>query len=159
MSPHATSANLALIFRDTGFLAEIEATARDNDPADHSAYRSHKQPLEMYAFLLQSFVSNLEKGTAAKANADSSSAPAPKKVPHRTPLLRTTLIVTLQKPGTKKAPTKSKKDDWSWIDAIPEVLAVMAKALRLRTQTIWQTTQERDNFVSSVVAILESTSF
>lgn len=49
---------------------------------------------------------------------------------------------------TKAAPKKKRKDDWSWVEAIPGALEVMAKALRLRTQTIWQTTQERDNFVS-----------
>lgn len=105
----------------------------------------------MYAFLLQSFVSNLEKGTAAKANSAAAAGPATKKVISTSFTLSslTLTATTLQKPGPKK-PTKSKKDDWSWIDSIPDVLAVMAKALRLRTQTIWQTTQERDNFVSSV---------
>lgn len=40
---------------------------RDNDPTDHAAYRAHKPALEMYAFLLQWFVTAAEKGAASKA--------------------------------------------------------------------------------------------
>lgn len=47
-----------------------------------------------------------------------------------------------------KAAAKKRKDDFSWIESIPEALAVMARALRLRTERIWQTAPERDTFVS-----------
>lgn len=40
---------------------------RDNDPQDHTAYRSHKQALEQYGFLLQWFVSQAEKVAAGQA--------------------------------------------------------------------------------------------
>lgn len=50
-----------------GFSAEIESTMRDNDPQDHTAYRSHKQALEQYGFLLQWFVSQAEKVAAGQA--------------------------------------------------------------------------------------------
>lgn len=60
-----------------GFLSEIDSTVKDDNPSDHSAYRSHKQALEMYAFLLQWFVTAAEKGAATKAAAE---APGLKKV-------------------------------------------------------------------------------
>lgn len=40
---------------------------RDNDPTDHTAYRSHKQALEQYGFLLQWFVGQAEKVAAGQA--------------------------------------------------------------------------------------------
>lgn len=51
----------------TGFSAEIDSTIKDNDPTDHTAYRSHKQALERYAYLLQWFVSAAEKVAAGQA--------------------------------------------------------------------------------------------
>lgn len=66
--------------RSTGFLNEIEATARDNDPTDHAAYRSHKQALEMYAFLLQWFVTAAERGAVSKAAAETTLGANGKKV-------------------------------------------------------------------------------
>lgn len=50
----------------TGFTIELEATARDNDPTDHTAYVDHRTALEMYAFLLQWFVTAAEKHEQAK---------------------------------------------------------------------------------------------
>lgn len=50
-----------------GFLSEIDSTQKDNDPTDHAAYRSHKQALEMYAFLLQWFITAAEKAAMSKA--------------------------------------------------------------------------------------------
>jgi condensin complex subunit 1 len=45
----------------TAFQAELEATGRDAHPSDHSAYRGHRQALEMYAFALQWFIEVAEK--------------------------------------------------------------------------------------------------
>lgn len=65
----------------TGFSNEIDATSRDNDPTDHTAYRSHQQALEMYAFLLQWFVVVAEKMATNKAAEESAqNVGAPKKV-------------------------------------------------------------------------------
>lgn len=62
-----------------GFAAEIEATAKDNDPTDHTAYRSHKEALERYAFLLQWFVSAAEKLATSQAG-DGALGPGGKRV-------------------------------------------------------------------------------
>lgn len=113
-----------------GFAAEIEATAKDNDPTDHTAYRSHREALERYAFLLQWFVSAAEKLATSQA-AEGALGPGGKR-----------------KPTKGAAAKKGKKEEFTWITSIPETLAVMAKALRLRTERIWQTTAEKDTFVS-----------
>lgn len=55
-----------------------------------------------------------------------------------------------QKAKVPKAGGKKRNDEFSWVESIPEALAVMGKALRLRTERIWQTTAERDAFVSYV---------
>ena len=55
-----------------------------------------------------------------------------------------------QKAKATKATGKKRKDDFSWLDSIPETLTVMVKALRLKTERIWQTAPERDTFVSCV---------
>jgi condensin complex subunit 1 len=155
-----------------GFSNEIDATSRDNDPTDHTAYRSHQQALEMYAFLLQWFVVAAEKRATKLAKADEQIAGAPKKVRQKlwpllytsnaremTRLLRSTpplpldashlgLVHDEQKGKAAKSTGKKRKDDFNWTDSIPEALGVMAKALRLRTERIWQTAPERDTFIS-----------
>ena len=73
------------MFWRAGFLSEIDATVKDEDFTDHTAYRSHRQALEMYAFLLQWFVSTAEKGAASRA-AKAASDGAGKKV--RSPSLK-----------------------------------------------------------------------
>ncbi|ORY92830.1 non-SMC mitotic condensation complex subunit 1-domain-containing protein [Leucosporidium creatinivorum] len=116
----------------SGFSNEIDATSRDNDPTDHTAYRSHQQALEMYAFLLQWFVVDAERMATKQAKADEQIAGAPKK-----------------KGKATKSTGKKRKDDFTWTESIPEALGVMAKALRLRTERIWQTAPERDTFISN----------
>ncbi|SGY44625.1 BQ5605_C001g00183 [Microbotryum silenes-dioicae] len=140
----------------SGFSAEIESTSKDNDPTDHTAYRSHKQALEMYAFLLQWFVSTAEKLAQSQHAAEDVALTAAGK---RARLHRLTTrelgarltwysCRTEQKKVTKAA-AKKRRDDFSWIESIPEALGVMSKALRLRTERIWQTTAERDTLVSN----------
>lgn len=49
--------------------AEIDSSTRSLDSGDPSAHLEHKTPLEMYAFLLQWFISGAEKAAAASAGA------------------------------------------------------------------------------------------
>lgn len=58
--------------------------------------------------------------------------------------------------GAKKSKAKGKKDkagssgkkgDWVWEQAIPGTLKNLGKALKLKTDRIWTTTQERDTFI------------
>ncbi|KAM0749558.1 hypothetical protein T439DRAFT_315829 [Meredithblackwellia eburnea MCA 4105] len=119
----------------SGFTNEIDATLSDENLTDHTAYRSHRVALEMYAFLVQWMVGAMERAWGMRGAGASTEAG----------------------PGKKSKPTKSKKsaaskerEEFIWPNAIPEVLKVMSRALtKLRTERIWQTGPERDGFVSN----------
>ncbi|GAA5881885.1 hypothetical protein JCM3774_005765 [Rhodotorula dairenensis] len=112
--------------------------AADSNPSDHTAYRAYKDPLEAYALLVRCATQVGEKVAANQAGGagGDGDATAPKK-----------------RPAAKKKATKTplaQRDIFSWTDQIPDVLAVMVKALRvLRSERIWQTTAERDGLISN----------
>ncbi|GAA5965910.1 hypothetical protein JCM21900_006039 [Sporobolomyces salmonicolor] len=118
----------------SGFSTELDSTRASENPSDHTAYRAHKQALEMYAFLVQWFVAVGEKLAMGKAQEQEA-------------------IGGKKKPAAKsksKSKSAAQRDDFTWIDTIPDVLSVLVKALRtLRSERIWQTTAERDELVSN----------
>ncbi|KAF7330363.1 Condensin complex subunit 1 [Mycena venus] len=120
----------------SGLQAELESTTRDLEDAPQ-VYLAHKTPLEMYAFLLQWFVSAAEK--VKQTDGDAPGTPVPKT----------------RKPRGGKAAAAgrsraaaSKKAEWTWIDQIPATLNLISKVLRLSTQRIWTTTAEKDTFIN-----------
>ena len=121
----------------SGLLAEYESTNRDLDAGDPETYMSHRPALEMYAFLLQWFVSAAEKVKARSGDEDAV-AVAPKARRGR---------------GGKTAVSRNvgKKDSrWSWSDQIQPTLALISRVLRLKTHRIWTTTADRDAFIKYV---------
>ena len=110
--------------------AEIDQSSRSQLSDDPSSHLAHKEPLERYAFLIQWFIAGAERA-ATKGEGDV--GPAAKK----------------GKGGAKpkKAPAGGRKGDWVWEQAIPGVLKDLGKALKLKTDRIWTTTQERDTFI------------
>ena len=122
----------------SGLLAEYEAASRDIDSGDSEAITSHRTSLEMYAFLLQWFVSAAEK--VKTVNDDETRVEAPPR--------------SRRGRGGKAAAgsrAASKKDNsWTWMDQIPNTLAVISKVLKLRTLRIWTVTPERDVFIKYV---------
>ncbi|TDL22771.1 hypothetical protein BD410DRAFT_898004 [Rickenella mellea] len=119
----------------SGLLAECEATARDLEQADQQTFMAHRQPLEMYAFLLQWFVSAAEKVKAK--NDEEAPAAAPQK--------------GRRGRGGKATGSRTahKKDSqWTWMDQIPATLALICKVLRLKTHRIWTTTPDRDAVIN-----------
>lgn len=118
----------------SGLLAEYESAMKDMDLGDPESIAAHRTPLEMYAFLLQWFVSAAEK-VKAREEDDAPAAPAPKARRGR---------------GGKVANQRSaaKKDaQWTWSGQIPQTLALISKVLRLKTHRIWTTTPDRDAFI------------
>ncbi|KAF7327571.1 Condensin complex subunit 1 [Mycena kentingensis (nom. inval.)] len=117
----------------SGLQGELDATTRDEqEPAQ--IYAAHRTPLEMYAFLLQWFVTAAEK--VKQSDGDAPATPA-----------------KTRKPRGGKAPAKSrattkKSTEWTWVDQIPGMLSLLSKVLRLSSQRIWTTTAERDTFIS-----------
>ncbi|KAL5523043.1 CND1 [Sanghuangporus sanghuang] len=119
----------------SGLLAEYESAMKDLDLGDPDSISAHRTPLEMYAFLLQWFVSAAEK-VKSREDDDAPAAAAPKARRGR---------------GGKVANQRSsgKKDaHWTWCSQIPQTLALISKVLRLKTHRIWTTTPDRDAFIN-----------
>lgn len=113
--------------------AEIDQSSRSQLSDDPSSHLAHKEPLERYAFLIQWFIAGAERA-ATKGEGDV--GPTGKK----------------SKGGakSKKAAAGGRKGDWVWQQVIPGVLKDLGKALKLKTDRIWTTTQERDTFIKCV---------
>lgn len=119
----------------SAYQAQVEATIRDIDDDDQQTIISHRMPLEMYAFLLHWSVLAAEK--VKTSGEQDPPTPVPRTKRGRGP-----------KASTSRPAPRKPHEDWSWIDQIPPTLALIAKVLRLKTQKIWQTTGERDNFIA-----------
>ncbi|KAJ3523690.1 hypothetical protein NM688_g8684 [Phlebia brevispora] len=121
----------------SAFHAEVDATLRDEDD-DQQAYMVHKLPLEMYAFLLHWFVTAADKVKSAGEDDDAPPPPAARGRRGR---------------GGKAAASRAKKTEvWSWMDHIPNILSLICKVFKLKTQRIWTTTAERDTFVNCLTS-------
>ena len=118
----------------SGFLAEFDATNRDMDHGDTESYMSHRVPLEMYAFLLQWYVSAAERVKARsddEVTIDAASKPR-KGRGGKVPNSRST----------------TKKDaGWSWSGHVVPTLGLISRVLRLKTHRVWTTTADRDAFI------------
>ncbi|GFZ43762.1 hypothetical protein JCM24511_01482 [Saitozyma sp. JCM 24511] len=114
-----SSAVMALV-SGAGFAAE-----------DMDAPMVHKRPLEMWAFLLQWFVSAADKMPSKASDA----APAP---------------AARGKGGKSKKPVRS-SSAFVLSDHLTLILSTSQKALRLPTSRIWRTTSDRESFVSCFV--------
>jgi condensin complex subunit 1 len=117
----------------SAFLAQVDSTLRDLEDEDQQTYALHKTALEMYAFLLQWFVSSAEK---VKASGE-------EEAPH--PPARGRRGRGGKTAGARAATKRT--EHWTWQDQIPGALMLISKVLRLRTQRIWTTTPERDTFI------------
>ncbi|PWZ02320.1 hypothetical protein BCV70DRAFT_198602 [Testicularia cyperi] len=133
----------------SGMGSALDEAHKELDGDDPNAYASHAETLERYAFLLQWLVSVAEKYSGARADGPSSTA----------------AIVAASK-GRRGAGSKSaaaaaaaaaarsgsgKADAWPWSNSIPSVLALMSKALRVRSERMWTVTASRDSFVSGCI--------
>ena len=115
----------------SAFQAQVETTLRDVDNEEPQVFMVHKTPLEMYAFLLQWFVSAAEK---VKSSGEDDVPAAPTK--------------GRRGRGGKAAMSRNApRKAWTWEDQIPNTLAVASRVLRLKTQRIWTTTAEKDTFI------------
>jgi condensin complex subunit 1 len=98
---------------------------------DADAPMVHRSALEMWAFLLQWFITIGERGVGRPTDA----------VPR----------ATKGKAAKKKAGPSGGATVFVWEDVLPGVLTTMHRALRLPTGRIWRTTSEREAFVGCFV--------
>ena len=121
----------------SGLSAQVDATTHDVEHEDQQTAAAHKMPIEMYAFLLQWFVTAAEKVKAREDGDDAPVAPPPKGRRGRGG----------KAAGSRATAAAKKRVNWTWADQIPPTLALISKVLRLKTQRIWTTTAERDTFI------------
>lgn len=126
----------------SGLQAQLDATIRDVEHEDQQTCLTHKTPLEMYAFLLQWFVSAAEK--VKEPDPDAPSTPAPKARRGRGGK-----AAGAGRTGSRSTAAK-KSESWTWADHIPDILALISKVLRLSTQRIWTSSHDRDTFITCV---------
>ncbi|KIL63463.1 hypothetical protein M378DRAFT_107274 [Amanita muscaria Koide BX008] len=144
----STVMNKILDSISSGLLSELEATTRDIDSGNQ---QSHKLPLELYAFLLQWFVSSAEKMKPSEDEDAPAAAAGTKSKRGRG-----------GKAGTGRAAGRAaasrRRETFTWMDNIPATLSLVSKVLRLQTQRIWTTTAERDTFINCLTRIAHNIS-
>ncbi|TKA73932.1 hypothetical protein B0A49_04759 [Cryomyces minteri] len=125
----------------SGLAAEADIVHDDLEVDEQESVQHHKQPLEMFAFLLQWTMTAVE----AKAAEKPASAPAARGK------------------GAKSAKSKigaNKDGSWDSSTQIQAALDTMSKVLKLKLAKVFLTTSERNTFVSlftkPVYLVLES---
>jgi condensin complex subunit 1 len=121
----------------SGFAAQAEQTAHDVEHEDAQTTMSHRTPMEIYAFLLQWFVSAAEN---IREGGDEDVPIAPPKARRGRG----------GKSGTGRVVSGKKGESWTWTDHIPSTLALISKVLRLKIQRVWTTSAERDVIIGYV---------
>lgn len=118
----------------SGLSTQLDSARKDIQNEDQQVYRTHKAPLEMYAFLLQWFVQAAEK---VKGTAEPS-----------TPVAKSRRGRGAKSVGAR-APARTKKsEEWTWFDHVAVTLGLIARLLaQLNTQRLWTTNTEREVFI------------
>jgi condensin complex subunit 1 len=125
----------------SGFGSQVEATLRDVETEDHHTTMVHKTPLEMYAFLLHWFVN-----VADNVKPPDDDEIVPLAAPAKARRGRGGKAAT-GKASSSHAQANKHPEHWTWIEQIPQTLALICKALRLKTQRIWTASTDRDTFI------------
>ncbi|KOS15882.1 condensin complex subunit 1 [Malassezia pachydermatis] len=112
----------AVLSGQSALLDELAET--ETEPSQWAQYL---EPLERYAFALQWLIMNLEKSRDTWSSSSTS-----------------------DKAKTRRPAARRPSGDgvWTWTSALPRVLGVMAKTLRLVSDRIWPATSMRDTYVS-----------
>lgn len=126
----------------SGFAAQVDATLRDVETEDQQTAMAHKAPLEMYAFLLQWFVS-VADNVKSSGEDDLASLVAPAKGRRG----RGGKAAAAGKTASSRGQASKRTEEWNWMDQIPGTLALICKVLRLKTMRLWTASTDRDTFI------------
>ncbi|KAG8971035.1 hypothetical protein FRB90_010609, partial [Tulasnella sp. 427] len=118
----------------SGLQAEIEASQRDIDADDHDSFPTHRQILDVYAFLIHWFVMAADKA-GSKSSEEVIVASKPKRGKGAT------------KPSRKAASNRD-AETFTWTEQIIPTLALVGRLLRIKSHRIWLSTAERDTFIN-----------
>ncbi|KAH7098364.1 non-SMC mitotic condensation complex subunit 1-domain-containing protein [Auriculariales sp. MPI-PUGE-AT-0066] len=122
----------------SGLKAELDVTLPDIRNDDPDTFMAHKQPLEMFSFLLHWFVIAAEKVTA-KGDEEGAGAAVGKPARGRS-----------KAATTGRGAASRKSAPWSWAQHIPSILQLLVKVLQIPTHRLWTTTAERDAFINCI---------
>lgn len=114
----------------SGFNSEITATAQDLEINDQDVYLQHREPLEMYGFLIFWAIGITEQKATSRAAA-------------------------VEKTGKRGKGSRSTKDDdeveqgtSTWTSEKQKAMDLMSKCLELQLSKIWTATHEKETFIS-----------
>ncbi|CAE6532324.1 unnamed protein product [Rhizoctonia solani] len=117
----------------SGFQAEANSASNDIDADDNESFSHHRSTLEMYAFLLHWFCATADKqpkdeegGAAAKPKRGKGKATGGKRT------------------------ASSRTETWSWAEAAPQALSVIAKILKIKSGRLWISSNERRTFIDTL---------
>ncbi|CAE6439777.1 unnamed protein product, partial [Rhizoctonia solani] len=118
----------------SGFQAEANSASNDVDADDNESFSHHRSTLEMYAFLLHWFC---VCATAEKPkDEDGAVAAKPKR--------------GKGKAAGGKRTASSRAETWSWAEAVPQTLTVIAKILKIKSGRLWVSSNERRTFIDTL---------
>ncbi|CAG8557907.1 14373_t:CDS:10 [Ambispora leptoticha] len=126
----------------SGLQSEVENTARDIDANDEETFPSHRESLEMYAFLLGWIINQAETKAASK----NTSVTAGSSMGEESAVNARGSVSGRGK--GKKIPKTSDSEGWNWPAQKIIALELIASILDLGINKIWTSIHERDTFVS-----------
>ncbi|KAI1319898.1 Condensin complex subunit [Mortierella claussenii] len=116
----------------SGFNSEISSTAQDLDINDQDVYMQHREPLEMYGFLIFWIIGITEQKATSRAAAS-------EKVGKST-----------RGKGARVAKDNDEAVEGTstWTTEKQKAMGLMSKCLELQLSKIWTATHERETFIS-----------
>ncbi|EUC53540.1 condensin complex subunit 1 [Rhizoctonia solani AG-3 Rhs1AP] len=118
----------------SGFQAEANSASNDVDADDNESFSHHRTALEMYAFLLHWFCATADK--QPKEEDGGAAATKPKRGKGKAT-------------GGKRT-ASSRAETWSWAEAAPQTLSVIAKILKIKSGRLWVSSSERRTFIDTL---------
>ncbi|KAJ1311862.1 hypothetical protein OPQ81_010322 [Rhizoctonia solani] len=119
----------------SGFQAEANSASNDIDADDHESFSHHRSTLEMYAFLLFWFcVTAANKKSSGEDDGGAAAKPKRGK----------------GKAAGGKRTASARAETWSWAEAAPQTLGVVAKILKIKSGRLWVSASERRAFIDTL---------
>ncbi|KAK3804526.1 MAG: LOW QUALITY PROTEIN: non-SMC mitotic condensation complex subunit 1-domain-containing protein [Benniella sp.] len=122
----------------SGFNSEITSTAQDLDINDQDVYMHHREPLEMYGFLIFWVIGITEQKATSRATA--AEKPESGRLAHN---------------GCRGKGSRTAKDNdeveqgtSTWTAEKQKAMELMSKCLELQLSKIWTATHEKETFIS-----------
>ncbi|KAG0366325.1 Condensin complex subunit [Gamsiella multidivaricata] len=116
----------------SGFNSEIVSTAQDLDINDQDMYMQHREPLEMYGFLMFWVIGITEQKATSRAAAAEKSGKATRGKGAR----------------SAKDNDDSEQGTSTWTTEKQKAMDLMSKCLELQLSKIWTATHEKETFIS-----------